>query len=84
MDRVACASRVSRRMRKKLAGAVPGILRGRPHAGVKPESGYTSVNAENVALRFDCGFTVDGEIFPERLDEDAEIRADRRITFVRS
>ncbi len=69
---------------ERLARAVPGIVRGRPPAFAKPETGYTSVSAENVALRFDCGFTVDGEIFPERLDEYAEIRADRRITFVRS
>ena len=69
---------------ERLARAAPGIVRGRPPAYVKPETGYTSVNAEHVALRFDCGFTVDGEIFPERLDEYAEIRADRRITFVRS
>ncbi len=69
---------------QRLGRAVPGILRGKPHADVKPETGYTSVNAESVALRFDCGFTVDGEIFPGRLDEYAEIRADRRITFIRS
>jgi hypothetical protein len=69
---------------ERLARTAPGIVRGRPPAYVKPETVYTSVNAEHVALRFDCGFTVDGEIFPERLDEYAEIRADRRITFVRS
>jgi len=69
---------------ERLARAVPGILRGRPHADVRAETGYVSVNAESVALRFDCGFTVDGEIFPEQLDEYAEVRADRRITFVRS
>jgi len=69
---------------KHLARSVPGILRGRPRTDVTPENGYLSVNAENVSLRFDCGFTVDGEIFPEQLDEYAEIRADRRITFVRA
>ena len=69
---------------ERLARAVPGILRGRPRADVRPETGYMSSNAEHLALRFDCGFTVDGEIFPERLDECAEVRADRRITFVRS
>jgi len=68
----------------QLALKAPGILRGRPGSNVNPESGYTSVNAERVALRFDCGFTVDGEIFPEQADEHAKIRADRRITFVRS
>ncbi len=67
-----------------LARSAPGILRGRPRTDVTPEAGYVSVNAENVSLRFDCGFTVDGEIFPEQLDEYAEIRADRRLTFVRS
>ena len=67
-----------------LARAAPGILRGRPHRGIVPERGYTSVNAESVALRFDCGFTVDGETIPARPDETARIGADRRITFIRS
>ena len=69
---------------KHLARSSPGIVRGRPRPDVNPQTGYTSVNAEKVALRFDCGFTVDGEIFPGQIDEYAEIRADRRITFVRS
>ncbi|MDH3518859.1 MAG: acylglycerol kinase family protein [Myxococcales bacterium] len=75
----ALASRVPR-----LAAAVPGILRGRPGAGVRQDSGYTSVNSHRIELRLACGFTVDGEIFPARADEHVTITADSRIHFVRA
>jgi diacylglycerol kinase family enzyme len=75
----ALASRV-----RRLSRAAPGILRGRPGAHVKAENGYTSANAERVELRLDCGFTVDGEIFPCQTDERVTITADRRVTFVRA
>lgn len=75
----ALASRV-----RRLGRAAPGILRGRPGAHVTAENGYTSANAERVELRLDCGFTVDGEIFPCQADEHVTITADRRVTFVRA
>jgi hypothetical protein len=75
----ALASRV-----RRLGRAVPGILRGKPGARVSAENGYTSANADRVELRLDCGFTVDGEIFPCQADERVTITADRRVTFVRA
>jgi hypothetical protein len=75
----ALASRV-----RHLSRAALGILRGKPGALVTPGNGYTSANAERVELRLDCGFTVDGEIFPCQTDERVTITADRRITFVRA
>jgi hypothetical protein len=69
---------------QRIAAAVPGILRGRPARHVTPENGYTSVNSERVDLRFDCGFTIDGEIFDPQPDERVTLGADRRITFVRA
>lgn len=69
---------------RRLAAAAPGILRGRPGPRVTAENGYTSANAERVELRLDCGFTVDGEIFPCQADERVTITADRRVTFVRA
>jgi len=65
-----------------LAAAVPGILRGRPGAGVTVENGYSSANAARVELRLDCGFSVDGEDFAAQADERITISADRRIHFV--
>jgi diacylglycerol kinase family enzyme len=61
-----------------------GIARGKPGAGVTRENGYLSENAEQVELRMDCGFTVDGEIFEPVPDEVVTLSADRRITFIRA
>jgi diacylglycerol kinase family enzyme len=61
-----------------------GIVRGKPGAGVTRENGYLSENAEQVELRMDCGFTVDGEIFEPVPDEVVTLSADRRITFIRA
>jgi hypothetical protein len=61
-----------------------GILRGRPKPFVNPESGYTSRNLNRAELRFDCGFTIDGEIFAPRPDETVTLTGDRRVTFVRA
>jgi diacylglycerol kinase family enzyme len=61
-----------------------GIVRGRPGTRVTPETGYLSQNAEQVELRMDCGFTVDGEIFEPVPDEVVTLSADRRITFIRA
>jgi hypothetical protein len=64
--------------------SVPGIMRGRPGPGVSSENGYESVRANRVELNFDCGYTVDGEIFDPIADEVVTLGADRRITFVRA
>jgi len=44
--------------------AVPAIMRGKPNRYVRPEFGYTSQNAYEVELHIDCGFTLDGELYP--------------------
>jgi hypothetical protein len=62
----------------------PGILAGHPGHTVKRETGYTSRNVERAELQFDCGFTVDGEVFDAVTDESVTLSADRRITFVRA
>jgi len=49
---------------KHLPRAVVPVLRGKAGAYVRPEFGYRSVNANEVSLRFDSGFMLDGELFP--------------------
>lgn len=69
---------------ERTAFAAPGILRGKPPSFVTPAAGYTSRNAEDVELRIDAGFTVDGETTPPRSGEIVRITGDRRIRFVRA
>lgn len=64
--------------------AFPGILRGRPRDFVTEERGYTSRNAERVEMRFDCGFTVDGELVSSESGRVVTISANERIQFVRA
>jgi hypothetical protein len=68
----------------RVGWAIPGIMRGRPRAFATPEAGYTSKNAQQADLHFDCGFTVDGEIFAALPGELVTLTADRRVTFVRA
>ncbi len=69
---------------ERMAGAFPGILCGRPLKRVQPKAGFTSQNVERAEIRFDCGFTIDGESFEAKPDEFIALTADRRITFVRA
>jgi hypothetical protein len=75
----ACASGA-----KNFPKAALGILRGAPKPFVTQEAGYTSKNVQRAELRFDCGFTVDGEIFSPRPDETVTLTGDRRVTFIRA
>ena len=68
----------------RFSRACPGILRGAPRAFVTEENGYTSRNAKCVELRFDCGFTVDGELVPSDSGRVVTITADDRVQFVRA
>jgi diacylglycerol kinase (ATP) len=61
-----------------------GILRGKPLPFVTEANGYTSCNANRVALRLDCGFTVDGELFDPVPGRQLEISADHTLQFVRA
>ena len=69
---------------RRTAAAAPGILRGKPPAFVKPDTGYTSRNVKQAELRLDAGFTVDGETIQPRSGEIVRITGDRRIRFVRA
>jgi hypothetical protein len=69
---------------KRFPQSALGILRGNPKPSVTPEAGYTSRNVNRAELRFDCGFTIDGEIFSPRSDETVTLTGDRRVTFVRA
>jgi hypothetical protein len=64
--------------------AVPGMLRGRPRAFVREESGYLSRNVKCAELRFDCGFTVDGELVMPDPGCVATLSADEGVRFVRA
>jgi hypothetical protein len=69
---------------ERFAAHAPGILAGRPLASAVTERGYTSRNVEKAEIHFGCGFTIDGEIFPDLTDETVTLAGDRRITFVRA
>ena len=68
----------------RLARATPSIVRGRAQRRFTPENGYTSVRTERAALRIDCGFTIDGELFDPCADETIRLSADRRLRFLRA
>ena len=68
----------------RMARSFPGILRGRPQEYVTQENGYVSRNLDRVQMRFDCGFTVDGELFDPEPGRVVELTADRTVRFVRA
>ena len=69
----------------RLPRSLTGILRGKPAPFVTEENGYLSKNAKCVELSADCGFTVDGELFPPaEAGRRIEITADQTIQFVRT
>jgi hypothetical protein len=69
---------------ERMARAAPGVLRGRPRPWATRERGYGSVRGERAEIRMSCGFTVDGELFDPEPEEEVELRADRRIAFLRA
>ena len=65
--------------------AFSGILRGAPNPELAtPENGYTSHNVDRAELRFDCGFTIDGELFPPSPGQVVTLSTDSSIRFVRA
>lgn len=68
----------------RLPRSLTGILRGKPAPFVTEENGYVSRNAKRVELNADCGFTVDGELFPPEPGRRINITADHTIRFVRT
>jgi hypothetical protein len=69
---------------ERLFQAAPGILRGRPPRFVTEEAGYLSRNVKCAELRFDCGFTVDGELVGGDSDCVVTLTADDTVHFVRA
>jgi diacylglycerol kinase (ATP) len=69
---------------QRMPFAAPGILTGRPPRWLSPERGYASERAERAELRISCGYTIDGELFAPEPEEQIELCADRRVTFVRA
>lgn len=68
----------------RIGSAVPGILRGKPRSWVNDETGYVSRNVKCAEMRFDCGFTVDGELVKPEAGCVATLTADDRVQFVRA
>ena len=69
---------------RSLPRAAWGILRGRPPSWATPDAGYLSRKCETVALRVDCGVTLDGELWDACPGRSVEITADRRVQFIRA
>jgi hypothetical protein len=65
-------------------GAFAGIMRGHPRAFVNEDSGYLSRNVKCAEMRFDCGFTVDGELVMPEPGCVATLTADDSVQFVRA
>src|SRR5262249_42042074 len=53
-----------RRAPRRLGRGFLSIARGVPQSFMRPEFGYRSVNAFEVQLSIDSGYTLDGELFP--------------------
>jgi hypothetical protein len=64
--------------------AILRVLRGRPPFPGVVTPGYLSHNVQHVELHLDCGFLVDGELFPPAPGRVIRIGADQRLRFVRS
>ena len=63
--------------------SAPGILRGRPGAGVTPQAGYRSSNVRECLLQLDAGLVLDGELFEPEPDRWVRLSADEEVRFVR-
>jgi hypothetical protein len=69
---------------QNILGAFPGIMRGKPRAFVSEDTGYLSRNVKCAEMRFDCGFTVDGELVMPEPGCVVSVTADDTVQFVRS
>jgi hypothetical protein len=70
---------------RHLARAIIPALRGRPSRWLQPELGYRSHNLEEVAITFDGGFTLDGELFaPTGHERRLVVTARRSAYFLRA
>jgi diacylglycerol kinase (ATP) len=69
---------------RNIPRAAVGILRGSPNAAVYDDPGFTSVNVKRAEMRFDCGFTVDGELVEPDPGCVVSLTADDTVQFVRA
>jgi hypothetical protein len=66
----------------RLAPKVAGILRGKPNAAVFEDPALMSENVKRAEMRFDCGFTVDGELVAPEPGRVVSLTADDTVHFV--
>ncbi len=64
--------------------AVWKVLRGLPPPRFALDSGYCSHNVEQLTVRLDCGFTIDGELFEPQLGRTLHLATDQRLRFIRA
>jgi hypothetical protein len=68
---------------KQLWRAAPPIVIGRPSSVATERNGYTSRNVKRAELRFDCGFTVDGELVAPEAGRYVSVSAEDTVRFLR-
>jgi hypothetical protein len=68
----------------RLLAASCSMLRGRAPAGGAEDKGYISRNVKCAEMRFDCGFTVDGELVAAGPGCVVTLTADDTVQFVRA
>jgi len=70
---------------RRLWQAIIPVLRGTPRPVLRPDLGYRSVNVAEAVLRFDSGFTLDGELFAAEPGEvEVTLTARQDAYFVRA
>jgi diacylglycerol kinase family enzyme len=69
---------------RRLGRAAPGILRGRPPAWARPELGYRSRNAHELAIQLDAGLILDGEPYDPMPDRVVRVGAVEGVRFLRA
>ena len=69
---------------RHLLRALPSIIRGRQSHLATPEDGFFSHNAHEVRLKLDCGFTLDGQMYPpETRAEPVVVQYGGQASFLR-
>jgi hypothetical protein len=69
---------------RNLSRSALGILRGKPRPAVYTDPDFTSQNVKRAEMRFDCGFTVDGELVGPEPGCVVCLTADDTVQFVRA
>ena len=67
-----------------LALALPRLVRGLAPRATTQKNGFASRNAHEVALRLDCGLTLDGELFDPEPGRVVRVSGGERVRFVRA